>query len=166
MNGATPKFNELIEYLHGHFIAVASTLSPAGMPQSATVFYWANDVTPFGFNIYFVTHRSARKFQNLLMHDAVAVVIGTDFDPNSVQIEGTAEIVEVAEKREDLDEFVKRMNAQPNMARLYDGAFFPRNAFAQIDGHDFAVVRVMPTWVRWMQYDAKEKKLVYHQIIG
>jgi hypothetical protein len=65
-----------------------------------------------------------------------------------------------------LAEFAKRMHAKPSMARLYAGAFYPRNPFAQMEGEDFAVIRVLPTSVRWMRHDPKEDKLVFHQIIG
>ncbi|MEY4745276.1 MAG: hypothetical protein RL272_1221 [Candidatus Parcubacteria bacterium] len=157
---------ELIAFLRGQLIAVVSTATREGKPESAAIFYWVNDVKNGDFSLYFVTRGNTRKMKNLLFNDEVAVVIGAEFRPSTVQIQGKAEILESADNLKNLTQLAKRIGRRPNLAKIYAGEFFPRNPFGQIEGENFVVVRVRPTWVRWMRFDQDTKKLDFHQIIG
>ncbi|HTK05440.1 MAG TPA: pyridoxamine 5'-phosphate oxidase family protein [Candidatus Eisenbacteria bacterium] len=161
-------FQDLLVFLKGQVIGVVSTVSQAGEPESATVFYWANDIDKKRktFDLYFVTRRHTRKFQNLLFNKAVAFVIGTEFRSSTLQLQGEAELIESADGFKDLTRFVKGMIHQPKLAAIYAGSFLPRNPFTKLEGENFAVIKVRPTWVRWMRFDETDQRPVYHQILG
>ena len=161
-------FNDLLVFLKGQFIGVVSTVNQEGAPESATIFYWANDIDKKNkaFNLYFVTRRHTRKFQNLQFNKEVAFVIGTEFKSSTLQLQGQAELIESADGFKDLTQFVKRMLTQPKLAAIYAGAFLPRNPFTKLEGENFAVIKVRPHWARWMRFDDTDQKPVYHQIIG
>lgn len=154
-----------ITYLRSQIIAVVSTIDKeTKKPQSATVFYWINDVHRGEFNLYFVTRRYTRKFHNLMSDPSVSVVVGTGFDPLTVQLEGEAELVESQDGLQNMAELTERLHAHPTLAMIYSGAFVPRNPFPQQEGDDFAVFRVRPSWVRFMRYDQERGELVFDQI--
>jgi general stress protein 26 len=140
-------------------------VSPEGRPQSATVFYWVNDVNSGSFGIYFVTRRSSRKFQAMLANPAVAVVVGTELEPDTLQIEGDATPVEAMDGLHDLEGLHKRLASQPNLQMLYGGAFFPKNPFGKMSGDDFAVMQVKPTWARLMRRNAETEAIEFIQVL-
>ena len=166
---ATKRFDakkEAIRFLQSQLIAVVATLSRAGRPQAATVYFWVNDVEKGdAFNFYFLTRRHSRKFENLLKNKEVSMVVGTEFAPSTVQISGKAEIVDVENHLTHMSGLIARLKKHPTIAMLYAGAFFPKNPFKNLGG-DYAFVKVTPTWVRWMRFDKTKMNVVYHQIVG
>lgn len=158
--------NEAIAYLRSQLMAVVSTVGTDGKPQAATVFFWVDDVARNRFNIYFVTRRHSRKFANLLINHSVAVVVGSAFEPHTLQIEGEAELIAAGDGIRNMARLSKLLAKKPNMSMLYSGAFFPKNPFGKIIGEDFAVFQVKASWARFMTYDKESKELAYHQIIG
>lgn len=168
MPAVSKDFNEVVRYLQTQFVCVISTVTQDAKPQAATVFYWANDINKKKgtFSLYFVTRRHTRKFENLMFNKAVAVVVGTEFQPTTVQIDGDAELVESATGIADLTQFMKRMVTHPTAALMYAGAFFPRNPFTRLEGDNYAVFKITPRWVRWMHREPDKKEITYRQIIG
>ena len=153
-----------IEYLREQFIAVVSTVGQDGSPHSATVFFWINDVVHTDFNLYFVTRRHTRKYKDIAQDPRVAVVVGANFEPVTVQIEGEAELVEAQDGYENMVDLAERLHAHPDLAQIYGGHFQPRNPFPQMEGEDFAFIRVRPAWVRMMRYDGGKGELVFEQV--
>lgn len=156
---------EMLEYLRSQTIAVVGSVSAEGDPQVATVYFWVNDIKGKDFSIFFLTRRHTRKFANLLSNKKAAVVVGTAFEPNSVQIDGTAEIVDVGDNVKDMVELQKRLRKKPVMALLFGGAFYPKSPFRDL-GKDFVLFRVRPTWCRWLRFDKAKKKFDYVQVLG
>ena len=74
---------EILKFLKEKELAVVSTVSAASKPESATVIYFIDDE----LNFYFVTRRNTRKFENLQLNNNVAIVVGTELMPVTVQIE-------------------------------------------------------------------------------
>lgn len=157
--------DDTVAFLRTKLTAVVSWVTAEGRPQSATVFYWVNDVAQGQFNVYFVTRRSTRKFAAMLANPAVSIVSGTDMEPNSVQIEGDVTPVDAANGLRELEELTERMSAHPHLQMLYGGSFFPKNPFGDLEGEDFAVMRVKPTWVRFMRRHAVTQELEYLQVL-
>jgi general stress protein 26 len=158
-----------IDFLRSTHLAVLSTVSKEGSPQSATLFFHVGDiVSPSDFRVYFVTRRDSRKFSNLLAspHPKVALVVGTELEPYSVQIEGTAEFIEASHGFDRLVELSKKLVTDPALAMLYLGNFYPKNPFGAIEGEEFAVFRITPTWVRFMHPDSKGEKIAYTTILS
>ncbi len=154
-----------LRYLRSKVVAVVATICLDATPEAATVFYWINDVDEAGFCFYFLSRRNTRKFQNLLANPAVAIVVGTEFEPETVQMSGVAEIIDAGNSLDGLEELKKRLVKHPVQAALYAGAFFPKNPFAAIEGKEFSLYRVRPSWVRHMTVDKKTKHIEYVQIL-
>ena len=70
-----------LKFLKEKQLAVVSTVSAEGKPESATVLYFIDD----DFNFYFITRRNTRKFGNLQStNNNVAIVVGTELAPVTV----------------------------------------------------------------------------------
>jgi len=159
-------YSDIIDFLRSKHIAVLSTVHHDRSPQSATVFFHLGDVvSPSNFRIYVVTRRHSRKFTNLLSDPKVALVVGTELEPHSVQIEGEAKLMDVSNGVEQLFDLGKMLLADPELGMLYTGAFYPNNPFGQIEGVDYAVFKITPTWIRYMHPDAEAKKIAYTTLL-
>lgn len=147
---------DVLAFLENSLLGVIATISPEGLPQAATVHMLADD----DFNVYFVTQRSSRKFKNIMKQPKVALVIGAELDPRTVQIEGVAELLDI-----DLDELSDKIG-RPNIADIYKGAL-PTGPFPyfKVKKENTAIFKVTPNWVRYMELDRDIDKNVYHQII-
>ncbi len=85
------------EYLKNNHLAVLATISSHdGNPQASLVFY----VTDDDFYLYLVINQDSRKMQNIAKNNHVALVIGQENKPMSMQVVGTAEILEDSEKKD------------------------------------------------------------------
>ena len=142
---------EVLKFLKEKELAVVSTVSAASKPESATVIYFIDDE----FNFYFITRRNTRKFENLQLNKNVALVVGTELMPITVQIEGTAELI-TGEKGEAL---VTEIAKRPQIQSLYFGPFL------ELKGIDFAAFKVKINWLRWLSIDPETGKEDYSQII-
>lgn len=163
-----PHYSDILAFLRSKHIAVLSTVTKDGLPQSATVFFHVSDVeSETRFHIYFVTRQHTRKYSNLLASKKppVSMVIGTELEPYSVQFDGVAEFIEASEGLDHLEEFGQKLLSDTQLAMLYMGAPFSANPFGKMDGEDFAVFRINPTWVRYMHLDASGTKMEYTQLM-
>lgn len=161
-------YSDIIDFLRAKHIAVVATVAKdGGAPHSATVFYHLGDVvSASSFSLYFVTRRHTRKFSDLLADQRVSMVVGTELEPFSVQIDGTAEFIEASSGIERLFDLGTKLLSDPQLGMLYVGAFYPNNPFGQIEGEDFAVFRVNPTVIRYMHPSADQKRIEYTQTLG
>ena len=111
-------------------MGVVATADDAGNPEAALV-----DLAVTGSGeVIFDTRADARKVDNIAFNPRVALVIGWS-DGVSVQVEGLADILSGAEREE--------------YGRIYLERFPGSRALHE----DFAVIRVVPRWLRY--YDAR-----------
>lgn len=158
--------DEALDFLRSQLICVVSWNSSSGHPAAATVFYWMHDHDVHDTDLYFVTRRSSRKYEDLLRNKDVAVVVGTEFAPQTIQLHGRADLVTAADAIEDLKALMSRFGTRPSHQRIYAGAFFPKNPFRGIDSTSgFAIFRVKPDWMRYMGYDKEKKEIYFQQIL-
>ncbi len=157
--------DEVLRFIRSKLVAVVASVCPDGTPEAATMFYWVNDVDENGFGLYFLTRRQTRKVQNILANPAVAVVVGTEFAPETVQMNGVASVVEAADAMEGMRELHELLRKHPVQSALYAAAFFPKNPFGAIEGEDFVLIKFRPSWIRHMTVDKKAKVAEYTQII-
>ena len=125
--------NELtiaLEFARGQRLAVLSTLSPAGEPQSALM---GVAVTP-DFEIVFDTVKSSRKYVNLCANARVAWVIGCG--EISIQYEGIAQEL----SGEELERYLP----------IYFAALPDASERRNWPGRTYFVVR--PKWIRYCDY--------------
>lgn len=151
----------VLKFLKEKDLSVISTVSPTGKPESATVIYFIDD----DLNFYFVTRHNTRKFRNLQSNKNVAIVVGVELKPVTVQIEGTAELVS-DEKGKSLlmAEIIKR----PQIKSLYFGPFLELDkdpVFKLDKDGDFAGYKVKINWLRWLSIDPETGREEYLQVI-
>ena len=78
----------LYDFMQKHKLAVVSSVSKDGSPQSALV----GIAVTRGLEIVFDTVKTSRKYENILQNPHVALVIGWD-DETTVQCEGLATLL-------------------------------------------------------------------------
>jgi general stress protein 26 len=122
---------ELLAFLRRHRLAVQSTVSASGWPESAVVGFAVSD----RFEIIFDTLDSTRKLANIRHDPRIALVIGWD-DEQTIQLEG------VADEPEGQD-----------LARLKSVYFevYPDGVDRQ-QWKGISYVRVRPRWIRYSDF--------------
>ncbi|MFA6364834.1 MAG: pyridoxamine 5'-phosphate oxidase family protein [Candidatus Paceibacterota bacterium] len=149
---ATEKIKkEAKEYLQSEKLAVLSTVSPEGKPQSATVLYLFDD----DYNFFFVTRNDTQKAENLSTNNNVSIVVGAQLGPVTMQMSGAAILLSPIEQKE----FIYKLSKNAELKQLYYGPFL------NLEGINFSLYRVAITWARWLKIDIEKKKEVYYQII-
>ena len=125
-----------LNFLRSKVVTVIATVNQDGHPMAATVYFAVDD----DFTFYFMTKVSTHKFLNLQNNQHVAMVVGTENIPTTVQIEGQAE------KLEQMD---KKLIAQDKVARnSLEGAYGPPLNKLPVD--ELAVFQVKPTFIKFM----------------
>jgi general stress protein 26 len=130
---------EVYEFMNKERLAVLSTVTGDGQPQSALM---GMAVTP-QLEIIFDTVKSSRKYPNLKKNPRVAWVVGCTTEI-TVQYEGVAE--ELA--GEELAKYKK----------TYFAAFPDGPVRESWPGITYFVVR--PTWVRYCDYNPDSRRIV------
>ena len=122
---------QLYQFMVTNDLAVVSSLSPEGYPQSAVVAFAVTE----DLEIVFDTFRSSRKYGNLLANGHASVVIGWDGD-ETVQLEGRAYLLE----GEELIQYRRTYAAKWPESQMRQGW----------SGLMHFVIR--PEWVRYSDY--------------
>jgi uncharacterized pyridoxamine 5'-phosphate oxidase family protein len=120
---------DFVEFVRAAGMGVVATASPSGKPEAALVGIAVSDCG----ELIFDAPAGARKLTNIERNDRVAAVIGWN-DGVSVQVEGTARVVNNDERR--------------RYERLYASQF----PGSRVTHTSFEVAVVTPDWVR--RYDA------------
>lgn len=157
----TPK-QAAYDLLKANFTMVLSTVSDDCVPQSAVVYYLFEDKNG-GPAIYFATGKQSRKNANLAANGKVAMVVGTEYGPRTLQMQGEARKLPPAEV---LSDFLKKLSRHGNLKRLYHGDWFPRNPFGKLWTQGFAFYKVRITWMRYMDLSPKADTVSFHEIIS
>lgn len=144
---------QLMQFLHSKSIAVVSTLSPAGLPTSATVYFVVDD----DFNFYFITKTFSRKFKNLSTNPNASMVVGTDNEPATAQIEGKVErVVDHAIFMEKFRQFEEIFSHNSYVAPIFQMA---------PDDNNLVMFKLVPNWLRWLDLRAEKVDGGFVQII-
>ena len=129
---------DIYAFLSAHHLAVASTVSSNGAPQSALVYAVA---TP-ELELIFYTLQTSRKCENLRRDGRISFVVGWPQENERVSNQDTVQYEGIAEEQED--------SARDSAKELYI-AGLPENAgMAAWPGLTF--FRVRPVWVRFSSY--------------
>lgn len=86
------------DFLKAHQGAVISTVSPEGKPQASFVYY----VLDKDLNFYFITKNKTRKAENLMKNTSVAIVVNNESKMETLQMEGTVQLVDDAKLNFDI----------------------------------------------------------------
>lgn len=149
---ATEKIEEsALKFAKARKLAIISTVSSEGVPESAMVLYHMDEK----FNFFFVTRSDSRKVKNLSTNKNISVVIGTDLGPSTLQMSGIAEVISQDEQKN----FIENLSKDTTLGALYYGPFL------EIVGINFTLYKVKMNWVRWLTLDLNRLKEVYYQIL-
>lgn len=144
---------QLLEFINGKSIAVVSTVTPQNKPMSATVYFVVDD----NLNFYFTTKTFSRKYRNILENPNVSMVVGTDNEPVTAQIEG------VAQKINDKSEFDRFF------VKFHE--IFSKNSYVapifQLSPVDNTLVmfKITPNFIRWLDLRGDKVDNDFVQII-
>ena len=144
---------ELVEFLKSKNPAVLSTISSSGQPMSATLYFTFDEY----MNFYFMTKSYTRKHANLQQNSEVALVIGTENTPATVQIQGKAARIT------DVKEF------DLWMGKLRD-IFFKDEFVAPLfqmspKDNEIVIYKVVPSWIRWLVLRGEKTNGGFTQIL-
>jgi len=150
---------DVLAFLNSQIICVLATVSPTGQPQAATVFYWIDDIQGDKFNIYIVTRQHTRKFKNLTNNPLVSVVVGTQFEPITVQIDGQALLLDTNTDLRKVQNFPQMMAKHSIQSMIYGGAFYPKSPFKGLEGENYAVFCITPSQLSMMHFDEAKDEI-------
>lgn len=139
---------DFMEFLKSKLVAVLSTVAPDGQPESATVYFTVQQ----NFSFYFMTKNFSEKYKNLEHNPKVALVVGTENEPVTAQIQGTAEkITDPKESDIKLNELMDNIMRNEYVAPLFQ--------MSPPDKNDVVVYKITPFWIRWLDLRAEKEKV-------
>lgn len=132
---------ELLDFLQKNNIAVVSTVSPEGIPESASVFVHIAD----NFSFFFLTKTETRKYLNLRQNGYIALVFTNGKEMKTVQITGV--VTPLINSKEQIE--MLQILSEESHHRYR----FLESPVEQIRDGDLVVVRVDPEWIRYADFD-------------
>lgn len=122
-------------FLNDHNTMVVSTVSDAGEPQAATVYFTVGD----DFSIYFMTSHGSRKCENLKSNGKIAFVVGTGPEVATIQGGGNAESLD----EQEAQVFYKLIEK----VSLRSPWQWPVTLLAK---EGYCTFKITPTWMVWL----------------
>ncbi len=131
--------SELMSFLRSTSIAVVATVSKDGQAMAATVYFVVDDK----FNFYFTTKAFTRKNENLHHNKNVALVVGTENEPVTAQIQGVAEqVVDETRVQWIMGEMKKIFKGNTYVAPLFQ--------VSPDQNNNVVFYKITPNWIRWL----------------
>lgn len=130
---------QALDFLKNHSAGVLSTVSMDGKPHGSAIYY----VTDDNFNIYFITLKTSRKCAHVQENPSVALTVGTQDVPQTIQLEGIATMLQHPE--EIGAHAVDLMKVLTSNSRYYAPV-------TKLDNDDTAIIWIQPKWIRWADY--------------
>ena len=130
---------EVLEFLKSKVVAVIATVSPDDTPEAATIHYVVDD----DLNFYFMSETNSRKVQNIATNNKVALVVGTEDIPVTVQIQGEVSPIDNGEELMQRFHQLAEASNQGNYKPLLEG-------LKGRPGGSF--YKVKPTWLQWTDF--------------
>jgi pyridoxine/pyridoxamine 5'-phosphate oxidase len=129
---------ELYDFIHPRKLAVISSVSAFGLPESALIGIAVTE----DLELVFDTVKASRKFKNLSRNSSTALVIGWDGE-ETVQYEGIAR------------------EASPNELERYRAIYFAAfpDGYERAAWPDIAYLIVRPHWIRYSDFRTKPEHI-------
>ncbi len=154
-----PIRQRVLEFIRQKRVGVIATESHHE-PHAATVFFHVDD----DFFLYFVTTQHTQKIKDIETNSRVAVVIGAEDSPDTVQLSGKATVLSDA----DSLSIISTVTAIASSVQYH----WPPIAKLSLD--HLVAVKIVPEWMRWLDlrptrenssFTEREMQLQYVQII-
>jgi general stress protein 26 len=116
-----------------------------------------NEVRAFlddDWTLYVLTDQNSRKIQNLRKNQHIAFVSGTIPQPHTVQIQGTAELIEA--NNSAYGAFQQKM---VESKRLENDPMY--NMF----GNNYLILKIKIEWLRWLYFDEASGDPKYVELV-
>lgn len=127
---------QALNFLKSHPAGVLSTVSEDGKAHGSAIYY----VTDENFNIYIITLKTSRKFANLSANPSVALTVGRQDVPQTLQIEGVATVLQ---HPEEIGQYAEElMKVLTSNSRYYA-------PLTKLGDADTAIIWIQPKWIRW-----------------
>ena len=123
------KIKKAEEFIQDHNLMVLATVTPAHLPGSSVMGFALGE----NLEIYFGTHNTSRKWQNLQKNPNVALVIGWE-EGKTLQYEGQAKELSEEERKEAMKSYFAN---KPTMLRY-------------LSEKESAMFIVKPKWLRYI----------------
>lgn len=150
MNRPRTEKYKALEFLCDNRIAVLSTISESGKPQSSLIYYVVDEKFP----LFIITTKESRKVKNILHNDKVSLVISSEIPPVELQLEGTAEIVSDPMKKEQMSErYLEVSNKNPDTLN-----WPPVMKLPNTEGFDF--IKITIDWFKYSNFSEREGSIV------
>lgn len=135
-----------LDFLKSKNVAVIATVSTQNTPEAATIHYVVDDE----FNFYFMTETNSRKAQNFMANNHVALVIGTEDIPVTVQAEGIVNQIDNGEEFMTKYEELRKASHSGSYPPLLEGLK---------DRPGATFYKILPTWIRWTDFREPSNEL-------
>ena len=136
--------SKCMEFLQSKMTAVIATVTATDKPAASTIFFIVDE----NFTLYFMTKKFTKKVESLENNQEVAMVIGYDNEPVTVQVHG------IAERIIDNEEYIRRF-------KELEKKFFKNEYVAPLfqlseENKELLIYKITPIWLRWL--DLREGK--------
>ena len=154
---------EIYSYLQLLTIGVLSTVSDAGKPYAAVIYF----VVDHNLNFFFVTKTDTKKSQNLEKNNNAALTILDPNAPKTIQATGTVEGVHEPDIRTYLLKRISEANSNK-------GIYYWPPPLSKLDSQgDLILYKFQPDWLRFADFtestysidESSVKGNIFYQII-
>jgi len=142
--------SDALSFLQQQTMGVIATVAQDNTPESASVNYMIDS----DWKIFILTNKDSRKVQNIKQNNHVAFVVGLPQVPNTAQIQADAEIIEP-----EHEEY------EASFTKLKESNHLNRDPMYDIFGHDYVILKLQITWLRWLYFESGTGKGVYTVLI-
>ncbi len=151
------------EFLCDNRYGVVSTVSyNASKPQSSVVYYAVDEKF-----IYFITPLQSRKLGNMNQNNNIAFTIFTEIPPMELQLEGTVESVDEADKetkKRITDIYLENANKQSLISRDLENKNSETINWPPVlkvpNDEGFVYVKITINWFKFSDFSNQESRIV------
>lgn len=134
---------QILDFLQHQHVGVISSIDSTGAPNSATVYFIADD----NLHIYFPTRNGSRKYTNIQADTRVAFTTTEVDEMRTVQLTGTAE--EVSDPAKIIGMIEKLLSVSSHHVSSV-GKWIP--PIQQLRNGHFALLKITPDWMRFGEF--------------
>ncbi len=139
----------VLEFLKKNNMGILATVKPTGAPHASPIYF----IPHASFEMFFVTPSQTEKYENIQVNSAVALTVVSEDRTETVSIEGRA--VETSEKLEEIIGQLAR-------SLKYGENFLSDLPLLQYHKQKRAVLKIVPTYIRYRQYG---ENILFEKII-
>ncbi len=135
---------DAIAFLQKNTAGALATVGSDGSPHVRLVYYSCND----SFEIYFMTKRDSRKVEDIAGNPRAAFTISSQEVPQTLQIEGTASLVDIpAEPDAVLNALFERLASNKHFTA----------PITKMGDSELLLYKIAPLWIRWGDFAFAQK---------